>query len=248
MRIFNNLIEAHSEIQRDLYEVGVWIKGSTVQDKDVEGDESYDFMELSPYLWCFTEPSSTQQITNLIQHLELHQEWIIQELGERMISLHTIPASEGELNPGNAWRLRNEVWGEFIEKDGLFQGRFSYTYAQRFAHCRQLQRIKRELKVRPNTRQAVLGMHTYMLDSRNMGGLHRVPCSMFYHFMIRDEKLNLHYAMRSCDFHVHFPYDVVLAIMMQRQMASEIEREVGTFTHFVTSLHGFRKDFPEGIF
>ena len=248
MRIFSDLNKAYHEIQRDLYEVGVWIKGHTVQDMVVEGDPDFDFMELSPYLWCFTEPDDLKQLTDFAIGLDLNLAWLEAELSERLSSIDQVPELESELNPGQAWKHRAPMWSKFIERNTIFDGQFSYTYAQRFAHCRQLRRIKRELTQRPATRQAILSVYTYMLDARHMGVHHRTPCSMFYHFMLREGKLNLHYVMRSCDFHKHFPYDILLAILMQRFMAEQINQEVGVFSHFVTSLHGFRSDFPKEIF
>lgn len=251
MRIFTDLIEAYEEIKRDLHEVGIWISGHTVQDMVVKGDPAYDFAELSPYLWCFTQPGNQAQRKKLIDHLGLSQEWLEAEHAERMLSFGTTHSRDTELNrlnPGRAWKLRAEVWSQFIESKGQHKDQFSYTYAERFATAHQLWRVERELKLRPATRQAIVSTYAFPFDVRNMGVGHRTPCSMFYHFLLRDKKLNLHYVMRSCDLFTHFPYDVLLAMKMQQKMANAIGKGVGVFTHFVTSLHAFRKDFGPEVF
>lgn len=249
MRIFTDLIEAYQEIERDLHEVGIWIRGHSVQDQIVKGNPDYDFAELSPYLWCFTQPGNTSKWNDLALYLNLNTEWLNAEHRERMCSLHDRQVRDNlMLNPGKAWKLRAEVWEPFIEKKGQHKGQFAYTYANRFATAHQLWRVQRELIKNPGTRQAIVSNYAFVLDSRNIGGAHRTPCSMFYHFMVRDYKLNLHYVMRSCDFFTHFPYDVLLAVKMLNTMAATISYPVGVFTHFVTSLHGFRKDFSPGVF
>jgi hypothetical protein len=48
-RIFKNCLEAQKEIQRDLYEMGVEVQPYSMQDKIVEGDESYLTKELQGY-------------------------------------------------------------------------------------------------------------------------------------------------------------------------------------------------------
>lgn len=233
MRIFGGLLEAHKEIERDLFEVGVWISGYSYQDKVVEGDEGFDFMELSPYVYSLTEWKDKNE---LIEKLKLSAQWMFVEFTERV--------SGDPINPGTAWEWRRNVWEEFIEDTG----KFAYTYAARFAKMQQLPRVAAELKKHPQTRQAIVGVHDHVWDIIKMGAHGRIPCSMFYQFMIRNGALNMHYVMRSCDFHTHWAYDALLGIRLLEWMALQINRPVGIFTHIITSLHGFRKDFGSDVF
>jgi len=87
----------------------------------------------------------------------------------------------------------------------------------------------------------------------SMGGKVRVPCSMFYQFLVRPskgvDKLNAIYVMRSSDLLTHFVNDVYLALKMQEHIATEVGLEVGTFTMFVSSFHAYYKDLKAfGIF
>ncbi len=77
----------------------------------------------------------------------------------------------------------------------------------------------------------------------------RIPCSLYYQILVRDGKVDLHYAMRSCDFLTHFPVDIALAIRMQHYITERLGRAVGTFSYFTGSLHAYRKDLAvRGIF
>lgn len=241
MRIYTNLTECYNEIQRDLFEVGEWVKGYAYQDKVVEGNPDFDFMELRPYVYSLT---GTKDLDQFIIDRELSSEWIVAEFDERIGHDFTEPA-----NPGFAWRLREEVWGEFLENNG----KFSYTYAERFHpgvnHTTDQPFIAiSELGRHPASRQCIIQIFDVNKDIQNLGGKHRIPCSMFYQLMIRNRAVDLHYVMRSCDFFTHFPYDQLLALKFQKFAAHYLDRPVGIFHHIITSLHGFRKDFPEGVF
>jgi len=232
MRIFGSCREAYYEIRRDLLEVGEWVQGFSYQDKIVENDPQFDFMELHPYVYTITDTSDTGVVGDL---LELDWAWIQREHQERMI---------GGLNPGQAWKLRDDVWGEFLETNC----RFSYTYSERFGTGDQIHAIIRELQRHPHSRQAIVSVYRSDLDLPNVGGSARIPCSMFYQFMVRNNKLDLYYVMRSCDFFTHFPYDMILAINLQNHVASCLNQDLGPFTHMITSLHAFRKDFGAEVF
>lgn len=241
MRIFSNLLECYYEIRRDLFEVGEWIQGATYQDKDVEGDPAFDFMELRPYVYSLT---GTEDLDDFIQELDLNEKWIKAEFRERIGHDFSEPP-----NPGSAWKLRRDVWEKFLEADG----RFAYTYAERFLvevddeHRRPV-RILAELRHHPASRQVILPIFDGHKDLPRIGGKSRIPCSMFYQLMVRNGAVDLHYVMRSCDFATHFPYDQLLAIRFQEFAAWMLNRPIGIFHHLITSLHCFRKDFPIGVF
>lgn len=241
MRIYSNLTECYGEVQRDLFEVGEWIEGATYQDKDVEGDPSFDFMELRPYVYSLT---GTEDLDRFIADRELNREWIKAEFNERIGRNFSEPA-----NPGSAWKFRGEVWEEFLGDDG----KFAYTYAERFHpgvnhQLDQPLTVLAELSRHPASRQAIIQIFDVHKDLTRIGGETRIPCSMFYQLMIRNGAVDLHYVMRSCDFFTHFPYDQLLAIGFQEFAACILNCPIGIFHHIITSLHGFRRDFPKGVF
>lgn len=270
MRIYQNLLEAVKEVERDLWEMGIEVWPRSMQDKDVTGKEEYKTKEIRA---CGFHLSDTRlrdelQVQQAIQHFWPEPgegvaiwQYIDQEVTDRM--------SRHPLNPGNAWECRPELWEEY-----LHDGRFSYTYAERFA-C-QLAPIIEELAFNPDTRQAILTMHSNVAwveeigetfgvpirstDLNNIGGEGRIPCSLTYQFMIRENKLDLIYTMRSCDFLTHFLVDILCAIGMQNAVAAELIAEPhenavspdlmpGRFTWFCGSLHAYFKDMKaRGIF
>jgi thymidylate synthase len=236
MRIYTNLKEAVKETERELVEMGIHLHPETMQDKDVKQDKDFETIELQGYSYCITSQVKIDEDFNELGGIK---EYVWLELNDRV--------SESWLNPGRSFRARQEIWEPFLEKNG----RFSYSYNERMRE--QIEQIILELSLRPNTRQAVITMYDRHQDIANLGGIRRVPCSMYYQLMRRTrnkkEGLDLIYTMRSCDFYTHYLYDVVLAMKFQEYMSNRLGIEPGHFTHFIGSLHGYKKDYEKrGVF
>lgn len=96
----------------------------------------------------------------------------------------------------------------------------------------------------PLTRQAVLPV----FFPEDTGAVHgdRVPCSLFYHFIIRDDRLDLYYYLRSCDFIRHFRDDIYLTLLLQmwvvEQLSPHMKLTTGSFIMQIGSLHIFKND------
>ena len=56
MRIFTTCAEAVREVERDLFEMGTEVRGYSMQDKVVEGDEDYFTKEVTAYGFQITKP------------------------------------------------------------------------------------------------------------------------------------------------------------------------------------------------
>lgn len=232
-RIYRDFHEAQNEIRRDLAELGVEVKLETMQHFDVKGDEEIGItMELMNYQYTVVDPDYTK--------LEgVHEEWVKQEWRDRRA---------GGLNPGLAWKKRKEIWRPLMEyegKAGAFARstnrptKFSYTYSERMGGP-HIQRVIDEIKEHPHTRQAWLPVWGPIDETRR--GKRRVPCSLGYQFLWRQGKLHVTYVMRSCDFFLHYANDVALATILMKYIARETGLEPGTFSHFVGSLHVYKKD------
>jgi len=232
MRIYSSCSEAIREVERDIYEMGIVIPCDTMQDKVVAGDPDFETMELQNYCFTVLDTSDRGRILEYMRPDDLAIEWAEAEFKERM--------SENPVNPGEAWKLRRDVWEEFIHK-----GKFAYTYNERIRE--QLVPVCEELKRRHGTRQAVIQIHNED-DYLRMGAVARIPCSMHYQFMVRKEKLFMTYVMRSTDYITHFAYDLWLAMAMQSSIAKFIGIPIGDFCFFTSSLHMYRKDAREGVF
>jgi len=225
MRIFQNFSEAFGEIKRDLGEMGIPIHTTTMQDKNIEGDESYATVELQDYIYKVTAPD--------FQDLSPVQPWADEEWCERLAGcLGTA------INPGEAYKLRPDVWDEFLR-----DGKFGYSYPDRLAEEDKVLSIIKRIGQDPSSRQLYLPM--FKSEDCNHFGSIRVPCSLGWHFQIRGGKLNMMYFMRSCDFSTHFQNDVYLAHMLQTFIAKETGYPVGTFGQYMASLHVYQKDIAD---
>lgn len=226
MRIYMNAEEAFEEIKRDLAEMGIWVRPKTMQDKIVEGDVNYETTELQNYCYTILNANSA--------HVPgVDQPWADAEFEER---IHN-PENGPFINPGKAWKLRSEVWGEFMHN-----GKLGYTYNELIWNNDQFTKIVNRLKEDPDSRQLWISLWDPTRDPDLLGGVSRVPCSLGYGLQVRNGKLNLHYVMRSCDFSTHFSNDVYLAIKMLEYIAQLTNYPVGNFTHTLFSLHVYRKD------
>ena len=230
MRIFNDAHEMCREVERDLFEMGIRVQPATMQDKDVSTNPDFETIEVQAYGYTLT---GFKRLNEMVEYLGGNLPWGEAEAKDRV--------SESYINPGTTHELL-PVWGQFLR-----DGQFSYTYNERFRE--QLPQLIRELTVRPNSRQAILTMYDRHQDLSNWGGKDRVPCSMHYQFYLRGGQLHMIYVMRSCDFLTHFCHDVFLAIRLLQHVASQIGAEPGHLTHFIGSLHAYRKDMTaRGIF
>lgn len=230
MRIYKNLKEAASETKRELAEMGTEVRLETMQDKKIEGDPDYFTKELIGYSFMVTNTDDLLELPKAFGKEE-ELEWAEAEFKERI--------SDEHLNPGKAYRLR-KVWDEFVH-----HGMFSYTYNERMRG--KIDLIIDCLKRAPHTRNAILALWDPEVDIFRIGGKQRVPCSIYYQFLIRGGKLNLIYNIRSNDLMTHWAWDLYLAIKLQAYIAEKIGVEKGWFIQQVGSLHAYQKDL-KGIF
>jgi thymidylate synthase len=64
-----------------------------------------------------------------------------------------------------------------------------------------------------------------------------VPCTTTLQFLIRDSLLHMITTMRSNDAYMGLPHDVFCFTMLQELMARTLGYDLGTYRHFVGSLH-----------
>lgn len=231
MRIYKNCKDAASETKREVKEMGSEVKIETMQDKNIEGNPDYFTRELIGYSYMIVNPSEDKDEMLKAFGQEKNKEWAEEEFVERI--------SQMKLNPGEAWKLRKEVWEEFIH-----DGEFSYTYSERMGD--QIEKVIEELKIHPGSRQGIISIWDRMIDVERFGE-NRVPCTLFYQVIIRNGKLNMIYITRSNDVMTHWCFDIWLAISLQEYIASKLNVPVGNFYQFITSFHGYEKDL-HGIF
>lgn len=235
MRIYLNCNEAITDIGRELKKCATAVHTQTMQNKQIADNPDFETKEIQAFEFCIINTDDKDQMP------QATLEWLHAEFKERVS-----PHFE---NPGEAYKLRLEVWEEFLvdkfpnsqlpseqtEKTRVFE----YTYNERIQW--QLEAVFNELKLHPESRQAIIEVHDRRIDQFKMGK-ERIPCSMFYQFMVRDGKLDVIYVMRSSDFATHFQNDIWLADELRRHFAKALGLPIGKFIMFVSSLHVYRKD------
>lgn len=180
------------------------------------------------------------------------------------------------INPGTEWA--NWPYGAsaatFLDSRGMFNHNYMERYWPKFAGVVQeptllaedfppvtrspnrgimyeygdLNDVVRLLASDGYTRQAYLPM---WFPEDTGGGSKRAPCTIGYHFLMRDGKLDISYHIRSCDFVRHFRDDLYLTarlllwvLQRTRQLNPEWKDvEPGRFNMQIGSLHVFRNDY-----
>lgn len=90
------------------------------------------------------------------------------------------------------------------------------------------------LRRKPTSRQAVI----QLFDAEDVAsGHHEVPCTCTLQFLLRGSRLHLVVHMRSNDAYVGLPHDVFTFTMLQEIVARSLGADLGSYYHFVGSLH-----------
>lgn len=246
-----------SEMGRELNSYGTIVKPKHYQNKDIEGNEDFVTKEIICQQYCLTNLGDPVWLF-VFTHAK---EWADAEFKER-VSLD--PTTGEPWNPGCAWELRKDLWKEFLvdqpESFGWGNKAFDYTYSDRIMkyvtykgrEIPKLDAVIQLLKEDPDTRKAVLnifGGDSIGNDDDEMGydGSVRIPCSMYYDFLIREnpkgeKQLNITYRQRSCDFCTFFGSDVYLAWRLMEYVADKVGVKPGYLFHSIDSFHAYKKD------
>lgn len=232
MRIYSSCYELMSETGRNLWEMGMEVKPKTYQNKNIEGKDEFVTKELICEQYCLTRMPDPEFLFTYTQC----KDWADAEFRERIDTSNII-------NPGKAWELRKDVWEQF-----LVNGKFDYTYNERIYHV--IKDLVKLLKNDNDTRKAVIPIFNgdqESLDTLYYDGSKRIPCSMYYDFLIREnasgkKQLNICYHQRSSDFVTHFGNDVYLAWQLMIYVSEQLEILPGYLYHTIDSLHAYKKD------
>lgn len=239
MRVYSNSFELMSEIGRELNSYGQTVKPKTYQNKVIEGNEDFVTKELICQQYCLTSLGDPVWLFVFSQS----KEWADAEFQER-VSYN--PETREPWNPGKAWELRKDLWEQFLVDYGNTKS-FDYSYSERMVPV--IWNTIKLLKEDPDTRKAVLPIFNGngWNDTNFYNGSCRIPCSMYYDFLIRqnakgENVLHICYHQRSSDFITHFGNDVYLAWRLMEYVAKEVGVKPGYLYHTIDSLHSYKKD------
>lgn len=229
--------------------MGNIVKPKHYQNKDIEGNDDFITKELICEQYCLLEMPDPERLFTFME--EGAREWADAEFQERI--------SDECINPGEAWKLRKNVWEEF-----LVDGKFDYTYPERinqlvmydYLPTTKIKAVIKLLKEDPDTRKAILNIYgsfydydyySRVEDHDRLDGHARIPCSMYYDFLIRENQkgekiLNITYHQRSSDFVTFFGSDVYLAWKLMEYVAGEVHVKPGYLYHTIDSIHAYKKD------
>jgi thymidylate synthase len=103
----------------------------------------------------------------------------------------------------------------------------------------QLRNVTTLLRARPTSRRAVI----QIFNAEDIAQKHEeIPCTTTLQFLIRDERVHLIVTMRSNDAYLGLPHDVFCFTMLQEIVARMLDQDIGTYRHFVGSMHLYEKD------
>ncbi len=233
---------AMAEIVHGLIEYGAPV--DTGHWQGMEGVPMTKTWELSAVSVAIQIPPT---VRDLQREVKPNLPWAEAQFQERVCGL--------PLNPGETFQDWPYYRGN-VEKHKP-QGQFSHTYMERFwprlagakptgirYRVGDLDDLIDLLRRQPFTRQAYLPIFFPEDTGAHHGG--RIPCTLGYQFLVRNEQLHIIYHMRSCDLLRHFVDDVYMAA---RLVFEVIERAgwtrtviPGILTMHMGSLHIFEQE------
>lgn len=256
----------YSAILRDLLDAPI-IKTGEWQSQDVSDNSDFDTPELTNVSFSMKIPHTINELGEITK---ARLPWAEDHFLERVSGIPYNPA------PSEAWwpfaqKRDNDTNPDHKSEEG---GKFSHTYPERiwpkFAmegerapNGRQifvphmgirflygdLNDVVEQLVRSRHTRQAYLPIWF----PEDTGAVHRkrVPCTLGYHFLVRHDKLQVTYYMRSCDVMRHFQDDVYMAGRLGQWMVNMINSssdapaiQVDQLIMHVASMHCFAGDLP----
>jgi thymidylate synthase len=110
-------------------------------------------------------------------------------------------------------------------------------YGPRLFNARGNDQIKNVidlLRRNPNTRRAVVQI--FSAEDISEPKI-EIPCTTTLQFILRDNRLNMLTTMRSNDAYMGLPHDVFCFTMLQEIVARSVDADLGSYYHFVGSMH-----------
>lgn len=235
MRIFRNCEEYIREMDRELFQSGIKVAVNHYQNKKLEGDDRFT-KEIIGVNVCISKPlEKRKEMLEFIfnEQADRIEQYCIQEFKDRI--------SSTPLNPGESYKIRQDMWQKFLVDDNT---KFDYTYSTRL--CAKWRAIIDCLKEDKHSRQAVMQVFEPQ-DTYAFGGDTRIPCSLHYQFLIRNDQLHCIYCMRSNDYFGHNPIDIWLAAETIKYLTEQLketypELETGKLYYQAGSLHAYNWD------
>lgn len=229
-----NLKEGIYNLRKELYENGKEVK--TMMWQGIENPP--EFLEI---LHANIIMDMEQTIEGAVEMCDPWLPWADDHFQERI---------GGEpLNPPPSHRYWLKDTEEFFSDNE----KFSHSYPERFWSKGLHRGIRFEIgdyntlleviKKDPQTRQAYLPI--YFPEDLGASAIgERIPCTLGYQVIIRDNELNIFYPMRSCDVLRHLHNDIYFANLLAIDIKEKcgLDVKIGKLHFVATSLHCFTND------
>lgn len=245
-RIFKDCLEMVREMDRELKVSGITVPVNHYQNQELSGDDrltkeliGVSFVISKPYL------GKREMLDFMFKdEAELIEKYCRAELSDRL--------DRSGVNPGKSWEVRRDLWQKLVSKTRQ-EGCFDYTYSERLhlsskgAELHQLDNVIMTLRDDRHSRRAMVMIFNPEDTRATAGALTRVPCSISYQFLIRDNRLHVIYYTRSNDFFKHFAIDIWLTEAMMDYVfnilaATYPSLKKGPLHYFAGSLHAYNDD------
>lgn len=129
----------------------------------------------------------------------------------------------------------SDFWNHISDDGETIRSAYGYIIREKHGFD-QIQYVIDMLRKDPDTRKAVIQLKTpYQHETKDN------ICTLALNFHIRNGKLHMHSIMRGNDIVFGFRYNVYFFTMIQEMIAKELEIEMGTMTHTVSSMHIYEK-------
>lgn len=181
-------------------------------------------IELSPFTFTLKDPR-----TRLIQNPERKI-----NLGLNLVEYLVIIGADDNVEPFTQL-APNMI--RFSDDGRVFRG----AYGPRLRKYKgdQFKKVIDNLKSDSSSRQAIMTIYDPALDYTITKD---VPCTVNFHFLLRNDKLRMNVYMRSNDAMLGHPIDIFNFTMIQETIATELGVDVGDYNHMVGSFHLYESD------
>lgn len=241
------------EVDRELASSGITVPVKHYQNQILEGEDQLT-KELIGVEFTITHPQ--EGVGEMLEFMFKDEaknilDYCNKEFGDRL-------NPEG-VNPGESYKIREDLWQKLMSKTS--EGKFDYTYSERYhPHARnengyqfnQVQEVIDTLKEDEHSRRAMLMVFFPEDTLRASGAATRIPCSVSYQFLIRNNKLQCIYYIRSNDYFKHFPIDITLTSMLMEWVRTSLMEtypglKPGALHYFAGSLHAYNEDLKNWV-
>lgn len=245
-RIFKDCLEMIQEMDRELKISGITVPVKHYQNQKLVGKDQ-NTKELIGVNFIISKPwlKKREMLDFLFKdEAQKIEDYCHQELLDRI--------DRRGLNPGNSYKIRMDLWQQLMSKGAREVDQFDYTYSERINYVHQLDNVIAALKDDIHTRRAMIMIFQPEDTVESMGYQTRIPCSISYQFLIRNNKLMILYYIRSNDYFKHFAIDIWLTHAIQEYVCQQLQDaypglKVGSLNYYAGSFHAYNEDLSNWV-